>query len=529
MVVIRNTISEVKSLFGTDWENEIFGFSRVIGFTYEIDSKETKIELNPDRPDLYSLLSIHRSFERFSEKVNRKGLIKSSNISVIEENVTSRPYMALFATESQLPPTIIDILRSDFLEYSDKLSETTGKQRKKFAVGVHDRDKVRGTIRYGTVDGQVNFKTFDDMEGTISELTLRHEKGIKYKTDDTSSEILAIKDESGIISVPPMFNSYQTRVDNKTSRILVDVTATSQQALNTACKLLIGYFLSKGIDVEISKTKHFDRHTIDEENNINLDLKHLEKLSGIKAIKSEDVRIGLDRMGYSFVSGPEKQILKFKVPVERIDVMGEVDLIEDYLKFYGYSNIEERVLTSSFIGNPSPQRETESIFRYLLSSLNFQEVKSFVLSRENYASQNVKIRNPKSEDFSSLRDALWNGLVSFLETNRSASYPQKLFEVGDVIINGRQETRLGCISCSQDSSYSEIKGVLDAIVKATELNIIELIPISDPHFIKGRCGLFNCSGIIERGILGEVSPEEITKHQITLPVSYLEFTLALKK
>lgn len=527
MVVIRNKWSDVETLFGKEWEVKIQEFSRVIGFTFEKDDREIKIELNPDRPDLYSLLSIQNAMSKYHFKNIRNGNIGDLDLIINEETVRARPYLALFRTKSPIPDSIANLLRTDFLDYADKLSETVGKQRKKFAVGVHDANKVNGPISYAHGKGNTQFKTFDGVEGTLSQLMSEHEKGKKYG-DTHNSNIIILQDKEGIISVPPMFNSFRTRVDNTTSRYLVDITATSEQSLKLACKLLMGYFLSKGIDIDLASTKNVKRSTVESYvDYVTMDVNNLEKLSGIKNFEIDSIKNILNRMGYTFSDMIKEKALRFKVPFERIDVMGEVDVIEDYLKSYGFSNITERVMLSTITGSPSPSRELENNFRYLLASANFQEIKSFILSKESFNADQIRIKNPKSEDFSTIRDTLWHGLMSFLELNRSASYPQRLFEIGEIINNGNQETRVACISCGPEASYSEIKGVLDLIIKSTGIEIAEVKSERDAHFIEGRCAKFHTHGLITKGIIGEVSPKEITEHQLTLPVSYLEFSIGV--
>lgn len=527
MVVIRNKRSDVETLFGKEWEIKINEFSRVIGFTFEKDDREIKIELNPDRPDLYSLLSIHNAMSKYHFKNIKNGNIGILDVIINESIVKSRPYLALFRTKSPIEKSVANILRTDFLDYADKLSETVGKQRRKFAVGVHDANKVNGPISYSQGRGNTLFKTFDGIEGTLSQLMSGHEKGKKYGGNDNSN-IIILQDKDGIISVPPMFNSFRTRVDNTTSRYLVDITATSEQSLKVACKLLMGYFLSKGIDIDVASTKSVKPSTVDSYiDYVTMDVDNLEKLSGIKNFEIDSIRNTLTRMGYTFSDLINESTLRFKVPFERIDVMGEVDIIEDYLKSYGFSNITERVMNSTITGSPSPSRELENNFRYLLASANFQEIKSFILSKESFNADQIKIMNPKSEDFSTIRDTLWHGLMNFLELNRSASYPQRLFEIGEIINSANQETRVACISCGPEASYSEIKGVLDLIIKSTGIEITELKSEPDVYFIEGRCAKFHTDSIITRGIIGEVSPKEIIKHQLTLPVSYLEFSIGV--
>lgn len=528
MVVIRDNESNLESLIGSDWEKQILTFSRIIGFTFEKDEGEVKIELNPDRPDMYSILSIHNAMLNYNSLNRKEGTITPLNMTVREETVPLRPYLGIFTVNLFNHDYTLNFLRKDFLEYSDKLSETIGKQRKKFAVGVHDIDEIHGPITYTMNKGDVLFKTFDGMEGTLLQLSSMHEKGKKYGNSHYKAGIIALEDKEGIISVPPMFNSFRTRVNNTTTSFLIDITATSERSLKLACKLLMGYFVSKGIDIKVASTKSLNASTVDKyKEYVTINLNNLQKLSGIQDIQTENLKERMFRMGYTYTEMISGRSLRFSVPLERVDVMGEVDLIEDFLKAYGFTNITENVMNSALIGSPSPMRELESDFRYILASANFQEVKSFILSNDSSSPSQMKIMNPKSEDYSTIRDTLFHGLMNFLEMNRAASYPQKLFEVGEVIKDGNQETRVACLSCGQDSSYSEIKGVLDMITRSTGIELNEMTAADDSHFIRGRCAKFISSSIVSEGIIGEINPIEIVKHQLSLPVSYLEFSISI--
>lgn len=134
--------------------------------------------------------------------------------------------------------------------------------------------------------------------------------------------------------------------------------------------------------------------------------------------------------------------LQLAVPIYRVDVKRDVDVIEDILRIYGYNNVEvpEAVYsTLSYAPNPNKEKIIERISE-MLSSNGFTEIMSNSLTKaayyensELYKLENcVKIVNPLSQDLNVMRRTLlYNALEALeLNTNRKNS-AVKFYEIGN--------------------------------------------------------------------------------------------------
>jgi phenylalanyl-tRNA synthetase beta chain len=514
---------------GKEWNHTLMDFSRIVGFTYETESfedkEEIKIELNPDRPDLYSWESIHEALNMYRNGKLLRGTINKSDTQIENCHPESRPFFSFFTVKNLQNTHQGYFLIRDFLEFSDKICDTVGKQRKKFAVGVHDLESIGGSISSRKANILEEFKTYDNKSGKIRDLLATHEKGIKYQSLRNYDEIVAVSDNSGPISIPPFFNSFRTRITEQTSQLMIDITATTENGLMEGLRLMAGYFITKGISIEVSaKGESFQiyKKILNLINNtIEIKPASFKKISGIEQPNKEVLSKNLNSMGYTLNRN------KVNVPLNRIDVMGERDVIEDVIKIIGIKNIKEKPLKSLFIGKANKINNLCLQINDLVISQGFQEVKNFVVREKNAQADYFKILNPKSRDFSVIRSDLFIGLLSFVSRNKSQGYPQKIFEIGDVVCDETQVTKLGILSVGPNSSYSEIKGTLDSITNALNMEVNEIDKVNHWGLINGRSGRVILKSQEHLGIIGELTPQILIENGIIFPASYLEIDICL--
>ncbi|MGP6293247.1 hypothetical protein [Caldiplasma sukawensis] len=496
MVVLR---VEKERLLEKDLKlDDLEKFSRVIGFSIEND-EEIKIELNPDRPDLYSVDSIIEQMNIYSKGVSEYGHIKIKKFQY--EKPERRPYFAFFKVEN------VKIDQNDFLEYCDRISENSGRSRKGFAIGVHDLDHVNFPIKYGYANQNEKFRTFDDLTGKISDLVREHEKGKMYASDNDLKKPLAVMDSTGIISVPPLFNSYRTRVNGETKSFLVDITAEDEHYLRIGISLTAFYFLRKKVDISLyTEFKKF--------NEMKIKFNEMD-LNGIIGGTVKNTEFHLKRMGYILHEG------YVTVPLGRVDVMGPIDIYEDVFKSAGLDFIPEIVPKKYLEGKPEIHNQIRRNLRSYLLSLNLQEVMTFVLqgNKENNRS-GYEILNPKSEDYSSIRTDFIDNHLKLLSINKKNPYPQKIFEIGDVMREGKQVMSLAITIAGEGSSYSKIKGYLDSTLYGLSIKNYKIEKGRVEFLIEGRAGYINVNGKFA-GYIGEVDPLKLQSSYIDMPVSYL--------
>ncbi|MGP6207615.1 hypothetical protein ACNF42_06270 [Cuniculiplasma sp. SKW3] len=518
MVVIRSNKEIFEKNFQQGWNGRLFDYSRVIGFSYEENGEELKIEFNPDRPDLYSSLTLIDSIKTFFEIPHRRGEILNSERKLNNKEPKQRPKIIAF--EVDIRNKKIDV-SGDAVEYLDRIGENVGKKRKLFAYGVHDLKKIDGDLIYEETSIYDEFETYDDKISTIQDLINEHPKGKEYGNlvfGFEDKRICTLKDSKGIISIPPLFNSKKTRVDNKTRSLLIDITANTHDGLILGTKLGVGYFTKLGLSVKFlyagKTTDVFESLRNDQ---YPVDSVGINKISGLN-VSDQKVKEYLKKMGYE-IKG--KNIV---VPLERIDVMGYEDIAEDFIKAYGLNKIEPKELTSNFTGKLDELNVFTSKIRQLIIELGFQEIMNFVL-RSRDGDQNLEIINAKSEDFSKLRKNLIGGILEFYQRNMQYGYPQRVFEIGEIFTAGKQERRLAVSVCSRHANYSDIKGYLDNLFQAFGINKMKIQRSDLEEFVNGRNGFIEIDGE-NIGFVGEISPEIIREYSFNFPVSYFEISLS---
>jgi phenylalanyl-tRNA synthetase beta chain len=175
----------------------------------------------------------------------------------------------------------------------------------------------------------------------------------------------------------------------------------------------------------------------------------------------------------------------------------------------------------------SRETETEEALRDSLSSSGFVEQSTYVLTSSEKHVDCVRIKNPVSTEYNALRSALLPKLLETLERNTHVPYPQKIFEIGEVVVkhDGKALTqkRLSAITSHSQASLSEIAGALDNAIRSLG-KTMKLHSKKDARFIEGRCASVSIDGK-EIGSIGELHPTILEKIQVQMPCAAFEITV----
>ncbi|MCC8143929.1 MAG: phenylalanine--tRNA ligase subunit beta [Tannerellaceae bacterium] len=135
--------------------------------------------------------------------------------------------------------------------------------------------------------------------------------------------------------------------------------------------------------------------------------------------------------------------LTLHVPVYRIDVQRDVDVIEDILRIYGYNNIEIGENLNSTLSYKTPtdrSYDLQNLIAEQLCGSGFNEIMNNSLTRsawydalETYpASHTVMLMNPLSADLNGMRQTLLFGGLESLEYNiKRKNSNLRFFEFGN--------------------------------------------------------------------------------------------------
>ena len=177
--------------------------------------------------------------------------------------------------------------------------------------------------------------------------------------------------------------------------------------------------------------------------------------------------------------------------------------------------------------------------RDLMMGIGYHEIMNYIMSSPDVLNAQMErdeplitTGNPKSRKYSVLRNSLLPVLLEFTSMNQHADYPQKIFEVGDIVIpNDERETCVDQIPsvCGMTSdvkvNITNLLSELGFLLRNLGLdNRFKFESVTNSDFINGRSAAIRIDGKV-RGHFGEVSPKILTNFGIGYPVVAFELHL----
>ncbi|MFN4133727.1 MAG: phenylalanine--tRNA ligase subunit beta, partial [Candidatus Hadarchaeales archaeon] len=188
-------------------------------------------------------------------------------------------------------------------------------------------------------------------------------------------------------------------------------------------------------------------------------------------------------------------------------------------------------------GERHPVERLSDVVREIMIGLGFTEVLTYTLTNQssNFEMMMVdgeaaEISNPVSGEYTILRTSLIPSLLGALRENRRNPLPQKIFEVGDVVLlddsaetGARNVRKVGGAMIGEGLGFAHVKAVVNALLR--ELGVMpEIMGCNRPSFIEGRVAEVVAGGRVI-GIFGEVHPQVIVNFELSDPVSVFEVNL----
>ncbi|HDD72529.1 MAG TPA: phenylalanine--tRNA ligase subunit beta, partial [Candidatus Aenigmarchaeota archaeon] len=210
MPVISVSATDLKNLIGRKMTDEelktILPLNKL-----EIDSwngDEIKIEVTPDRPDLYSPEGIARQLRAWMciKTGPPSHIVSRPVINIKAENVSLRPHIVAGVVRGL---KMNDYLIKSLMQLQEMVDLTLGRDRKKVAIGVHDLRDVKPPLRYTEVRPvEISFVPLgSDREMNLSQILEKHPKGIQYRHLMKGNKYPVLLDSSGnVLSFPPIIN-----------------------------------------------------------------------------------------------------------------------------------------------------------------------------------------------------------------------------------------------------------------------------------------------------------------------------------
>jgi len=504
-----------------------------------------KIEYNPNRVDFCSYVGVARAFKGLMgwETGMPKFSVKQGDITLsVDVSVAQvRPYVVA-AVVRDLCIGYGDI--RELMEMQEALHWMIGRDRKKASIGVHNMDAVKPPFRYVTcAPDEVRFVPLDKTEEmTPQEVLEKHEKGKAYRGEvDWASRYPLIVDSRGdVLSFPPIINGELTRVTEETRNLFIEVTGTDFNSISRSLNVLVTVLADMGGTIESTRVEQQDGVSVTpnlEPQSMKLRVDYANEMLGMKL--SEQEAAEALRKSRLDVEQAEKGVLEVTIPPYRTDILHEIDLVEEVAIGYGYFRLTPTQPSTVTTGMEHPVIKAANTVRQIMVGLGFVEALNFVLANDADHYQKMRrepgelvtLANPVSTEYSIIRNDLLPSLIKNLADNRHQVFPQRIFEVSDVIrINRQTETgterriHVAAVSAHPAANFTEIKSILDALLFNLGLESWTVKEAEHPSFLQGRTASISINGE-ELGVVGEVHPEVLNNFELENPTGAFELDL----
>ena len=485
-------------------------------------------DIFPNRPDLYSVEGIARALRGFlglEVGLPQYGVEASGVEFWIDPNTQPvRPYAVGGIVRGV---ELDDTLLRSLVDLQERLHTTTGRKRKKVAIGIHDLDKVHPPFRYKAVKPHdarfVPLGKVQEMD--LEQILESHEKGREYGPIVRGGELypLIVDSEGTVLSFPPVINGIVTQLTPDTRNLFLDVTGTDFDAVSGSLNILATALAERGGKIQTVKTMYADR-TIETPDltpiPMSVDLERARGLLGIDLPPEKAVEL-LRRMRHD--AEAEGKTIRVRAAAYRMDLLHEVDLAEDLAIAWGYDRYPRELPQRQTIGTPLAKSLFSDSLRQLLIGYGYQEVMSLTMANaeEPLATpERAVVLNPVTSDLTTLRTSLLPGLLNLFKLNKHRELPQRIFEVADVVHGARNVRRVAAAAIHHRASFTEAKSlVLSLLRDVGREGSIE--PVEDSNFIAGRAASVLVDGH-ESGRFGEIHPRVLEAYTLVQPVMAFE-------
>lgn len=548
MPVVNILKTRIKSVFPNKNIEKILVKLPFLGLDIEgIDKDKIRVEYNPNRPDFSSDTGIFRSLKGLlNERVGLPHFKYSSNklyeITIDPKVKQIRPILLFFVAKNK---KINSFILDQLISMQEDLHNGIARGRKKAAIGIHDLHAFEFPLIYNTRGKDSSFIPLDQTKPfQLNEILSDLEVGKKYSTllRNLHHYPTIIDRNNQIISFPPIINSNNTKINDKSNNLLIEITGTNLETCKSILAILAYYFYDEGYEI-FSGILHDDNLTYSslsllKDNKISIDTNIIKSYLGLN-LSTKEIRQILNRCRID-VSITNNRKVKCLVPSYRNDIINSVDIVEEVAIGYGIDNIESTI--PSFLISAGERHE---YFRKIdeiketLTGLGFLEMVNFTLLDQNISTifnsedkellEKIKVNESKSKEHEFLRTNILSSLIKNLSYNIHEEYPQKIFEIGKTFSFKNkivEEWNLGVLIASNKSNYTEAKAIAQSIFKINfGKNISTRRNDNNNLFLKGRCAeiLYESKTI---GFIGEVNPDLIVKFNLHIPLSAFELNLS---
>ncbi|GMO47554.1 MAG: phenylalanine--tRNA ligase subunit beta [Termitinemataceae bacterium] len=528
-----------------------------------------KIELNDtNRPDLWStagcarqLRIYHCGKNPFYPFFSLPGDMKEARKKVeVEASVQKvRPFLAGFVATGN---KVSDASLCDLIQTQEKLAGNFGRKRSTVSMGIYRSSLIKWPIHYRAVaPDSVSFVPLQwDSALTLSEILKQHPKGKEYAYIQENEPLhpLLVDAKGGVLSYPPIINSADIgAVKPGDSDMFIELTGTDMPSVALCASIVACDLADQGWTIEpVEISSEFETPFGKKWTSpfyfqapVFCSTARVERYLG-EAINGKDSVCALERMGvkaertkgaelYAIKNGSNEIVdgIRAFPPVYRNDFLHAADVMEDVMIGRGLSTFAPQKPNDFTIGRLSEETLFSRKIKGILTGLGFQEmIYNYLGSKADLidkmeggaAEKIVRIENPMSENYEYVRNSIIPYLLESESVSANAAYPHKIFEVGKVAYKENSKnygvaTRqyAGILHAANDANFNTIAAAIQTLFYyiSREYTVKE---VEDSRFIAGRSAVIAHNGK-HIGIFGEIHPQVLENHNITVPCTACEF------
>ncbi len=554
MPVVQIPVNRLRRLIGQDLPTaELSRVLTEIGCDvaeFDPATGTLKIDLLPARPDMFDLCGLARCVRGFlgietglpAYSFSPSGI----RVQVKEGLETVRPGIAAAVVKGiALDEELVKLL----LDLQENLHWGLGRNRKRASIGIYDLNTIQPDIIYQPVtpDG-IRFVPLGSggekpVPLTPAEILAQHPKGQAYRNLLNGLPVYPLLTDSKgrVLSMPPIINSHETRVTEKTRALFVDVTGFPEWTVKKTLAVIAATMSDLGAEVQTVTTVYPDGRVWEtpdmKPETMTVDPAEVNAVIGVDLSPASMIEL-LRRMRYDATLRSDR--IQVAIPAYRTDILHPRDIVEDIAIALGFANIPAKTIATTTPSRPQPVEEESGLWRAALTGLGFIETISLCLTSPETQFEKlgltddgntIEVENPVSVEQRILRRHLLASLLTTFSLNATHPQPQNVFEVGDVFwIDESAETRirssrhLALGMADAKVGFAEIKAVVQAVDRELDRNLL-FVPAESPLFLPGRCAVLRNREGKNVGIVGEVHPLVLERFELLTPIALAEIAI----
>jgi phenylalanyl-tRNA synthetase beta chain len=556
------------------------------------------LEITPNRPDWNSVIGIAREIAALTANELRMPTVAKAAAALNSDSKAVEALVAVRIDDPDLCPRYTArVIRGVKVGPSpDWLRSALEK------VGVRSISNVVDVTNYVMLEVGQPLHAFDyhliaaGAGGQPTIVVRRARPGEKFTTLDgqereLNAENLLIADEQKGIALAGVMGGQNTEINERTVDVLIESAYFSPTNVRRTSKALglrteSSYRFERGCDpnwgVDYATRRACDliletaggelvSGVVDvypqriEPKTITLRPEKVGQLLGIP-MAPQEIELHLAQLGLK--SGrrkaapvdapPSAEPLTFTIPTFRVDLKGEVDLIEEVARLHGVDRIPGTPPRGAIGSNPFDEVYDQiGEVRRLLTGLGLNEAQGQTLISDAAArlvtESPVALANPLSSDMNVLRPSLLPGLLDALKHNVSRKNDDvALFEIGRVFLNAPSSPRpkgadagaapeerrvalaltgrrhpLFWAGSDRDAlvDISDLKGALDEFLELLGVRGVTYARRQDSTALLIEAATMALGGKLPLGELGQVSPLVARRYDLRAPVFVAELNL----